>query len=204
MSRLVIVTRPIGGYELREIDSRATAIVLGPDALAAADEMLVDVAASHRAFLFGVARGSIGGRSLAAGMLSDFFVVTDDAVLRLSGTSSVGDVAAALVRRIGRRALRLLVEGGNPGGREAVEAGCADALVPSGVDPLEWAVGWFGSRSLLALQSGARLIRLRGGDVAERAEFARLFSIGEPQEGLGKFLDKVPLDFSDKRIVETI
>jgi hypothetical protein len=39
------------------------------------------------------------------------------------------------------------------------------------------------------------LIRSRGGDRLERAEFARLFALGEPQKGLGAFLAKKPASF---------
>ena len=47
-----------------------------------------------------------------------------------------------------------------------------------------------GPGSALARQSAKLLIENRGGDALERAEFARLFAIGEPQEGLRAFLEK--------------
>lgn len=49
---------------------------------------------------------------------------------------------------------------------------------------------WLGARSRFALEAGASLIARRGGDSLERAEFARLFASGEPQEGLRAFLEK--------------
>lgn len=204
MTRLVIVRTPVEGRTLREADSRATALVVGPAALAAADSATVDVLAEHRAFILAVGEGTLGGHGLAAGLLADVFAVGDDAALRLDSEVGVGDVAAGLIWRIGPGSFRLLVERPVLRGDRAVEAGLADEVVPPGADPLEWALAWFGGRSLLALQSGARLVRMRGGDAAERAEFARLFAAGEPQEGLGRFLDKAPLDFSERRIVETI
>jgi enoyl-CoA hydratase/carnithine racemase len=73
---------------------------------------------------------------------------------------------------------------------DAVREGLADALVPSGADPVEWLAGWIGGRSTLALDEAAALIRGRGGDVTERFAFARLFATGEPQEGLAAFLEK--------------
>lgn len=43
-------------------------------------------------------------------------------------------------------------------------------------------------RSAIAAESAAMLVGARGGDALERAEFARLFAIGEPQKGLRAFL----------------
>ena len=47
-----------------------------------------------------------------------------------------------------------------------------------------------GSGSAIARESAKTLLENRGGDALERAEFARLFAIGEPQEGLTAFLEK--------------
>jgi hypothetical protein len=49
---------------------------------------------------------------------------------------------------------------------------------------------WLGVRSTEALDAAAMMIARRGGDVLERAEFARLFATGTPQEGLAAFLEK--------------
>lgn len=53
-----------------------------------------------------------------------------------------------------------------------------------------WKANWLKGRSVLALDTAAALIRSRGGDRLERAEFAGLFATGEPQTGLGAFLAK--------------
>ena len=45
------------------------------------------------------------------------------------------------------------------------------------------------------IDAAAVLVRSRGGDALERAEFARLFAIGEPRTGLGAFLAKKPASF---------
>ena len=50
-------------------------------------------------------------------------------------------------------------------------------------------------RSALALESARMLLENRGGDALERAEFARLFATGEPQEGLRAFLEKRKAEF---------
>ena len=63
-------------------------------------------------------------------------------------------------------------------------------------EPEQWLEEWTRHRSVLALDSAAMLIRSRGGDRLERAEFARLFAIGEPQKGLGAFLAKTKPTYS--------
>ena len=45
-------------------------------------------------------------------------------------------------------------------------------------------------RSEIAAESAEMLVNARGGDALERAEFARLFAIGEPQKGLRAFLSR--------------
>jgi len=100
--------------------------------------------------------------------------------------------------RIGRRAVGLLLTASSTGAAGARATGLADAIVPSGTNPLEWVRTWMGGRSELALDSAASLIRLRGGDPLERAEFARMFATGEPQLGLAAFLEKKKPNWTDR------
>jgi enoyl-CoA hydratase/carnithine racemase len=58
------------------------------------------------------------------------------------------------------------------------------------IDGDDWFERWMSHRSAAALDAAAMLIRSRGGDALERAEFARLFATGEPAEGLAAFLAK--------------
>ena len=89
-----------------------------------------------------------------------------------------------IVWRIGGRAYALHLSGLTElGAAAAYTWGIVDAVTD---DP----DAWLGGRSLLALEAGASLIARRGGDPLERAEFARLFATGEPQEGLRAFLEK--------------
>jgi enoyl-CoA hydratase/carnithine racemase len=91
-----------------------------------------------------------------------------------------------IVWRIAARAYALHLSGSTElDAAAAYDWGVVDAVTD---DP----DAWLGARSLLALESGAALIARRGGDPLERAEFARLFAIGEPQEGLRAFLAKRP------------
>lgn len=87
---------------------------------------------------------------------------------------------AEVVWRIGAGALRLHIEGRTRlTGEEAAKLGLTDEIPPAG-----------DRRSAIAAASAAMLVQARGGDALERAEFARLFAIGEPQEGLRAFLEK--------------
>jgi enoyl-CoA hydratase/carnithine racemase len=126
-----------------------------------------------------VGRGEIRGKDAVAWLSADYAVLTADAVLHLDSAEAWG----AAIWRIGSAAWRLHLAGTERlTAGEALRAGLADAEV----DPIEWMAG----RSGMALQSAAELIRHRGGDALERAEFARLFAAGEPQIGLAAFLNK--------------
>lgn len=103
---------------------------------------------------------------------------------------------AGAVRRIGKRVIPALLRMPITA-PDMVALGLADLLVPRAVDPVEWAREWVAGRSVPALASATFVLRNRlAGGILERFEFARLFSLGEPQEGMRRFLGKQPLDFS--------
>ncbi len=112
---------------------------------------------------------------------------TDDYVIVAPGpTISIDSPAAwaGAVWRIGRQALLLHIEGKTTfTAEEALRIGLIDEIA---ADAAQFA----GARSPMALDSAATLVTRRGGDALERAEFARLFAIGEPQTGLRAFLEK--------------
>lgn len=144
------------------------------------DEMLVAVGADD-----------LRGDVLAAALYADWLAVESGAALLIDTPAAWGGV----IWRMGRSALRLFAEEADGGGVRvtavrATDLGLVDALVPAGRDPLEWVGEWVGTRSPIALDAAANLIRRRGGDITERAEFARLFGAGEPQKGLAAFLEK--------------
>ena len=152
--------------ELRAMDAR------GLDALLGCSELTV-------------AMGEAGVRGISAAAL----LFADYAVLR-AGATLVVDVSeawAGAVWRLGRGALRWQLHGAR-----------AEEIVDEITDrePEQWLEEWTRHRSVLALDSAAMLIRSRGGDRLERAEFARLFAIGEPQKGLGAFLAKTKPTYS--------
>ncbi|HEX8155083.1 MAG TPA: hypothetical protein VF698_18265 [Thermoanaerobaculia bacterium] len=161
--------------------------ILGPAELAAAGPRDVERIAGGDELTLAVAIHDLRGLAAAAALFAGFFAIGETAMLHLD----TGEAWGGAVWRIGPAAMSLHLQSrASFTAREAMRAGLADALVPSESDPVEWAAGWLGGRSTAALQSAATLIRRRGGDAAERAEFARLFAAGEPQEGLAAFLEK--------------
>lgn len=128
----------------------------------------------------GFAGSAVQGREAAALLLSDYAIVSPPASIEIDSA----EAWAGVVWRIGDRALRLHIEGKTHfTAIEALEAGLVDAIAESAGQVFE-------NRSGVALDSGASLITRRGGDMLERAEFARLFAIGEPQKGLRAFLQR--------------
>jgi hypothetical protein len=153
---------------LRELDGRALEDLRGRTELVVA---------------FGA--GEVSGDAAAALLFAGYAVLDRDALLLIDTPAAW----AGVVWRIGRRAMRLFVRDEHRfSASEAMDEELCDE-VASG-DPQEWLERWIGGRSELALDSAAALIRMRGGDALERAEFARLFAIGEPQRGLSAFLGK--------------
>ena len=169
-----------------------------------AEELSVEEVLARPGMVVVVADGDV----TAAALLADWLVIGSGARLAFHGFRSRGEgtdskpagsapevhapngaLIGALVWRIGSKALRLYaMSGSSAGANDLVSWGVADALVPCGEDSVEWVAGWIGGRSSLALDAAAALVRGRGGDELERAEFARLFAIGEPQIGLSAFL----------------
>jgi acetyl-CoA carboxylase alpha subunit len=127
--------------------------------------------------------GEVHGLAAAALLFADY------AVLRAGATLAVDapEAWAAVVWRLGRRAVAWAASGERQD--DIVDETTARAAE-------EWREEWMRHRSVIALDAAASLIRARGGDSLERAEFARLFALGEPQKGLGAFLAKVRPSYS--------
>ena len=161
--------------------------MLLPNELQAADGAWLDLLVRRHVFALALGSGVLRDAPLAAALLCDWFAVVEGGTLLLEGA----EVAGGLAARMGAEAYRLhLLEAGALPAARAVALGLADALVPATANPLEWISEWRGARSDRAMQSAAMLLRNRGGDALERAEFARLFASGEPQIGLRAFLGK--------------
>jgi hypothetical protein len=122
--------------------------------------------------------GEVRGRAAAALLFSDYAVLHADARLHVE----TPEAWAAVAWRLGRGAIAWAV-----GGEKSEDI--VDQITSQ--SPQSWLEEWKQHRSVMALDSAALLIRARGGDRLERAEFARLFAIGEPQTGLGAFLAKI-------------
>lgn len=122
--------------------------------------------------------GEVSGFAAAALLFSDY------AVLHASATLIVDtpEAWAGAAWRLGRTTLRWALDG-------AKQKDVVDETTEA--EPQSWLEEWMRHRSVMSLDSAALLIRSRGGDRLERAEFARLFAAGEPQKGLGAFLAKI-------------
>jgi hypothetical protein len=116
--------------------------------------------------------GELRGPAAAALLFADYAVLRRDSSLAIDTPEGW----AGVVWRAGRRALA------------ARQEDLVDEITEH--DEETWRGNWIRGRSVLALDSAAVLIRARGGDALERAEFASLFAAGEPQKGLGAFLAK--------------
>jgi len=203
--RVVVITGSITRRELDILDRDTNLIVLQDRALESASSFLEVVVRRRSIWVAFLSDPSETG-TLATALFLDFIVVHD--TCRLEWTRSKTNsrsLEAALAYRIGRRAIPFLVMQQKPMDASALHAArLCDAVVPSTLTSVEWVRSWLKERSIVALESGVKLIRLRTNDALERAEFSRLFSAGEPQRGLKDFLQKRRNSFSDEIIVETI
>ena len=136
-----------------------------------AEELTLEEVVRRQEMIVAVATETI----TPAALYCDWLFATEEA--RLSrDPSAIGGI----VWRLGARAWRLWLTNG------ITAADVADDIIPSPDAARRWAEG----RSTNALDVAAALIRRRGGDALERAEFARLFAAGVPQVGLEAFLKK--------------
>jgi len=203
--RLIFVSNRLDADLFDSLDRSQRLIVTRLDALRTGDEDLLDRWLNRRCAIISVGLGLMTGIGLAAGLWSDLCFVDEPATLRFrSPGPGAADVVAGLIRRVGRHSLAVLLEETDEvDARRAELMGAIDGVTPGGVEPLDWVRDWIGRRSVPAMLSGAALLRRRGGDVTERAEFSRLFATGEPQRGLAGFLDKRLPDFSDVVVIDS-
>lgn len=182
---------------------RGSSVILLPIDRIESSEWFVERFVSRRSAVVAFGSGRLTGRPLAVALFSDWFAIAANATLDVSRPD--GELMAAMVERIGRRALPLLLAlGGDITAAEAITRGLADVLVAESADPLEWFRNWIAGRDLQAFAAAASLLRVRGGDALERAEFSRLFATGIPQRGLKRFLSKESPDFSEDFEVKTL
>ncbi len=154
-------------------------LFLTPADLGGLDACALEDLLGRRDAVVAMGEGSLAGIAAAALLFADYSVLREGATVELD----TAEAWAAASWRLGRAALRLHLSGRT--NFTASDGLCDESTT---LDPQAWFEQWMRGRSALALDSAAMLIRSRGGDALERAEFARLFAIGEPQKGLGAFL----------------
>lgn len=158
-------------------------LFLGPAELRALDRGALEELLARTDCVVAFGAGEVRGLAAAALLFADYAVLHPAATL----TVDTAEGWAAAAWRLQRGTLGWAVGG-------ARKEDIVDEL--SDREPREWVEEWMRHRSVMALDSAAALIRARGGDRLERAEFARLFAAGEPQKGLGAFLAKTRPTYS--------
>lgn len=162
-------------------------LFLAPADLRALDASSLDALLERSELTVAFGEGDVRGIAAAALLFADYAVLREHATLHLD----TSEAWAGAVWRLGSRVLHL-AEVSNA--RVAHESGLCDEVAAG--EPGPWREEWMQHRSVLALDTAAALIRARGSDRLERAEFARLFAIGEPQKGLAAFLTKTRPTYS--------
>lgn len=195
--RIVVFDRPPSRGELRELDGRDVLVVLTPGALFAAAGSEISLDPDSRAGFVMVHTEDLEPRSMALGLAADLFVTSEASGFSFDHLLEP-ELVAGLLRRIGRRAVPLMLDGDLLEAEDLLRTGLVDGLVAEGRDTVDWLDEWIGRRSLSAVMLGAKLMRGTGGDAAERAAFAELFAEGEVAEGLRAFLQKRPPEFGSE------
>jgi hypothetical protein len=155
---------------------------LTPAELRGIDVRALEEILGRRDLVVAFGEGELGGLAAAALLFADYAVVRTGARV----TVDVPEAWAGAVWRLARATLKWSLDRKQ---EELIDE-------TTDLDPQSWLEEWMRHRSVIALDAAAALIRGRGGDSLERAEFARLFAIGEPQHGLGAFLAKVRPSYS--------
>ena len=158
---------------------------LAPAELRAIDASALEQLAGRSDMIVAVGAGEVHGLAAAALLFADYAVLDADATLKIDSN----ETWAAAAWRLGRGALKLYLDQRTSlRANEAKQLGLCDEVIEG--DAQQWLDRWMQGRSAVALDSAAALIRRRGSDALERAEFSRLFAIGEPQQGLRAFLGR--------------
>jgi hypothetical protein len=162
-------------------------LILGPADLRAFGERsarALKELLERRDLVVAFGEGEVRGLAAAALLFSDYAVLRRGATLIVDAP----EAWAAVVWRLGRKALKWHLDG-------ARAEDVVDEITAA--EPESWLSEWMRHRSVMALDSAAALVRGSGGDRLERAEFARLFALGEPQKGLSAFLAKTRPTYSE-------
>lgn len=199
--RLVTFDRGLREEDRSLLADEDSLIALTPPVVSALTVDDVDQIRKARAVTLLHAEGALGSAPAAAVFHADLFVAGSDARVAL-GESITEAVVEGMLRRIGRRAVPLMIGKDYLSAEDLVNAGLADVVVDQSRDTMAWLDSWIGPRSLSAVAMTARLLNGMGGDRAERASFSQLFTEDEVREGLSAFLEKRRAEYDSELIRE--
>lgn len=202
-TKLVLVRSRLSVPLWDRIDRGGHLIACTTESVRGCGRELLERFVERRAMLAVITEPDACQSTLLAGLISDLFALREGSSIEIPDQDPLG--MAGLVWRLGRGAVPFVARHEGPLESDVLVAeGVVDVLVPEAIDPLQWFESWTGRRSVAAIVSAARLMRSRGGDGVERAEFARLFAAGVPIEGLRAFLDRRLSRFDEELTVEMI
>lgn len=197
--RIVTFETAPASSDLGLLADEETLVALSPAATAAVEEPVLAVEGG--AIVLVHLDSAAGGAAAASALHADIFVAGDAAAVTI-GDAAEGLVVAGMVRRIGRRAVPLLLENDLLDAEVLISTGLADVRSGPVRDTMIWLDEWIGQRSLSAVALAARLIRNGSSDEEERASFSQLFAESEVHEGLSAFLERRTPQFGAELIRE--
>lgn len=203
-ARVAVPQHPITAAQFERANEQFEAIVLDDRSLGGANEALFAAVVRRNTLLMVILSTFSNKLASVVALSSDYLAARRDSKLQV-GQSMDPLMAAGLVSRIGDPGIRFAQgETRFLDASALVRAQICQNLVPDEVDSVEWTRGWLEGRHPVALASAAMLVRDRGGDAIENAEFGRLFAAGLPQVGLQRFLNRDRSPFGGAEIVETL
>lgn len=199
---------PLTAQAFEDFDDSADIVVLSTTALSDADGRLLEAIHRRRGLVVVIASSFESLPRTLIALASDFLVITRSTTLQI-GSRIHPEVAAALVVRIGEAGIgfaegKSRVLSSDDLLRAGICQSLAGELVGDEVDSVKWTKAWVEGRHVAALASAASLLRKRGGDALENAEFGRLFAAGLPQRGMQRFLNRDCSSFGGAEIVERL
>lgn len=202
--QVTVPSLPLTPQSFQAFDDSSDVVVLSTSAVSEADARFVEAIHRRRGLVVVIASSFDSLPQTLIALASDFLVISRSTTLQV-GSRIHPAVAAAVVVRIGEPGIGFAEGKSRVLASDALfRAGICQSLVGDEVDSVKWARAWVEGRHVAALASAASLLRKRGGDALENAEFGRLFAAGVPQRGMQRFLNRDRSSFGGAEIVERL